>query len=57
MLRTKVAIKNLFSFYIFTLADTHFTLKAGLSSQLSGEKNLLAIKIKIYDWASNTARQ
>lgn len=57
MLRTKVAIKNLFSFYIFTLADTLFTLKAGLSSQLSGEKNLLAIKIKIYDWASNTALQ
>lgn len=30
MLRTKVAIKNLFSFSIFTLTDILFTLKARL---------------------------
>lgn len=48
MLRTKVAIKNLFSFYIFTLIDTLFTLKARLIPN-SPENKLLAIKIKIYD--------
>ena len=53
MLRTKVAIKNLFSFYIFTLIDTLFTLKARLIPN-SQENKLPAIKIKIYDWTSNT---
>lgn len=57
MLKTKDVIKNLFSFYIFTLTDTLFTLKAGLSPQLSWEQKILAIKIKIYDWASNTVLQ
>lgn len=33
--KNPVAIKNLFSFYIFTLADTLFTLKAGLIPQFS----------------------
>lgn len=48
MLRNKVAIKNLFSFYIFTLIDTLFTLKARLIPN-PHENKLLAIKIKIYD--------
>lgn len=38
MLRSKIAITNLFSFYISTLTDTLFTLKAELIPQLSWEK-------------------
>lgn len=48
MLSTKVAIKNLFPFYIFARIDTLLTLKARLIPN-SHENKLLAIKIKIYD--------